>query len=194
MDRDLPCNGSCRIALAATGAGRGDKRASTWLSKNSPQSSDIQGEKAEGLGLHLTLAIGIGCLAVPEACPPFRFLLRRACSQHQLVQLVVAQEYYLPRVPGRVALDPCNPPVSVALGNSKVNTALGVHTSTIVDFFQLDVCQSDTGLDRIHLVGFASYCKAKPFSIQESNHVLPIHPVSGLPANVEDPTELDMTE
>lgn len=73
-------------------------------------------------------------------------------------------------------------------------TSTAAHTSAIVHFFHLDICQSDAGQDGVDVVDPASRCKAKPLPIEERDQVLPVGPFFGLPADMESATQLDAAE
>ena len=164
------------------------RHARTWFSKYSPQRLDVERDRTKRGRLCLILAFGR--LATREASAPFELLLGSACRQNHLVQLVVADEHNLPRIRGRVALEPCTYPLTPT-SKRNMNEARRL-TPTVVHLFHLDVVQGDTRLDRIYLVSPACCRETQPLFVEQGDHVLPTDALLGLPTYMERPAKLDM--
>jgi hypothetical protein len=92
-------------------------------------------------------------------------------------------------MPRRVALKAC-----ICCQHRLGRRAPAVPTSAIVDFFHSDVAQRETSLNGVNLVVPASRREAKPLTVQEGDHILPVHAVSGLPADVEGTAKLHVAK
>ena len=92
-------------------------------------------------------------------------------------------------MPRRVALEAC-----ICCQHRLGTRAADVPTSAIIDLFDSDVVQREASLDGVNLVASPRRREAKPLTVQESDHILPVHAVSGLPADVEGTAKLHVAK